>query len=228
MKPTRLTLVLAVALSFSLFSGILFAGELPGEMPAFPGAEGFGSTTPGGRGGRAVYKSEGILFVRSQNVAFDGLVLDDVAYIDQKTHDQMSRSKIYPHDVLLNITGASIGRCCPFPDEFEEANVNQHVCAIRLPKPDGNDAIYLSAVLASHMGQSQVDRFNAGGSREGLNYAQIRSMLIPWPGAEERARMASLIDAHDARIRAEEAALAKLRQVKRGLMDDLLTGQVRV
>ncbi|MBD0310948.1 MAG: restriction endonuclease subunit S, partial [Microcoleus sp. T1-bin1] len=109
------------------------------------------------RGGSNVYKKECILFIRSQNVTFNGLRLDDVAYIDNRTHESMKRSEVFAHDVLLNITGASIGRCCPVPPGLDAANVNQHVCAIRLPNPNREDAIFLSSVLASYIGQSQID-----------------------------------------------------------------------
>ena len=79
-------------------------------------------------GGSAVYSKTGITFIRSQNVTVKGLLLDDVAFIGTSIHQQMARSEIFPHDVLLNITGASIGRCCFVPHDFGLANVNQHVC----------------------------------------------------------------------------------------------------
>ena len=180
------------------------------------------------RGGNEVYKTEGVVFIRSQNVTFEGLLLDDVVYIDDDTHRTMGRSEVFPHDVLLNITGASIGRCCPLPKGLGVANVNQHVCAIRLPEPTHEGATFLSSVLASEIGQHQIHQLNAGGNRQGLNYEQLRSFIIPWPPLSERAGITRALDTHDARIRAEEATLAKLCQVKRGLMHDLLTGKVRV
>ena len=82
-------------------------------------------------GGAASYLDTGIPLLRSQNVHFDGLRLDDVAYIAEETHEEMSGTKLRPRDVLLNITGASIGRCALVPDGFGEGNVNQHVCIIR-------------------------------------------------------------------------------------------------
>ena len=179
------------------------------------------------RGGSDVYKTEGVLFVRSQNVHFDGLRLDDVAYIDRRTHEQMSRSEIFPHDVLINITGASIGRCCAFPDGLGVANVNQHVCAIRTEAPNKDDAKFLSSVLFSHFGQSQIDRLNAGGNREGLNYEQLRSFVIPWPTQEERQRIAEILFSQDKRLSDEDSYLRKLALMKNGLMRDLLTGRVR-
>ena len=175
------------------------------------------------RGGSEVYTHEGVLFIRSQNVRFNGLDLGDVAYIDQKTHDSMQASEIFPQDVLFNITGASIGRCCIVPDGIGSANVNQHVCAIRLSDPTTSDARYLSIVLSSSIGQDQVLRFNAGGNREGLNYQQLRSFQIPWPPRAQRKVIAEILSTVDRAIEQTEAAIAKQQRIKTGLMQDLLT-----
>jgi type I restriction enzyme S subunit len=140
----------------------------------------------------------------------------------------MRRSEIFPHDVLINITGASIGRCCPVPANLGEANVNQHVCAIRFHNPNREDAIFLSVVLASYIGQSQIKRLNAGSNREGINYQQLRAIVVPWPAEREREQIAILFSTHDARLHTEEAYCDKLKQLKKGLMRDLLTGRVRV
>lgn len=180
-------------------------------------------------GGSNVYKSEGVLFIRSQNVTFEGLLLEDVAYIDYRTHQMMARSEVSAHDVLLNITGASIGRCCPVPEGLGSANVNQHVCAIRTAKPRREDAVFLSAVLASFIGQRQIDRLNAGSNRQGLNYQQLRSFVLPWPRDDsERVEIATKIESAESRIIAEKSYLSKLEAIKKGLMQDLLTGRVRV
>lgn len=180
------------------------------------------------RGGREVYTTSGALFVRSQNVTFDGLQLDDVAYIDVATHRAMRRSEIFPFDVLINITGASIGRCCWVPPDLGPANVNQHVCAIRLPEASLDDAVVLTSILSSYIGQMQVRQLNAGSNREGLNYEQLRSILVPWPPAPERRRLAKVILEFDDRLRSEQRSLEKLQRLKQGLMDDLLSGKVRV
>jgi type I restriction enzyme, S subunit len=90
----------------------------------------FGSgVTP--RGGASVYRDSGIPLIRSQNVHFDGLRLADVALISPEIHREMSGTHVRAGDVLLNITGASIGRACAVPSGLGEANVNQHVCIIR-------------------------------------------------------------------------------------------------
>lgn len=179
-------------------------------------------------GGSDVYLAEGIIFIRSQNVTHEGLDLSDVAFIDGKTHRGMAASELFPFDVLLNITGASIGRCCYLPDGLGPANTNQHVCCIRIEKPNEADAKFLSAVLSSPIGQNQIFRLNAGGNREGLNYHQLRSFVVPWPLQDERPRIVVRLNAIEGHISEERQLLAKLRQQKHGLMHDLLTGRVRV
>ena len=130
-------------------------------------------------GGSDVYVDDGVIFLRSQNVVTEGLDLSDVAFIDHITHNAMAASEIFPFDVLLNITGASIGRCSHVPMQLGLANTNQHVCCIRPVNPNQTDAIFLSTVLSSPIGQSQIYRLNAGSNREGLNYQQIRSFNLP-------------------------------------------------
>jgi len=92
---------------------------------------GSGSTPTGGA---KVYQDQGILFIRSQNVNNNRLLLEDITFISQNIHDQMKGSTVQSADILLNITGASIGRSCVVPTSFDTGNVNQHVCIVRLNK----------------------------------------------------------------------------------------------
>lgn len=131
------------------------------------------------KGGEATYKAQGIPLIRSQNVLVNQLDLSDVAFIDNEQHEKMSGSKVLPGDVLLNITGASIGRSCVVPNNVDEANVNQHVCIIRLKKTI--DGRLLSLFLNSWFGQKLIWSFQGGGSREALNFQQIGNFEIPLP-----------------------------------------------
>lgn len=180
------------------------------------------------RGGSNVYKLEGVLFIRSQNVHHEGLLLGDVAYISPKVHEAMASSTVHPNDVLLNITGASIGRCTYFPTELSEANVNQHVCIIRLANPSHSKAHYFSSLISSHFGQNQIYRLNAGGNREGLNYQQVRAMQFAVCKEDEMTLISQTLLKTENMIKAEIDLLGKLSQLKKGLMSDLLSGKVKV
>ena len=81
-------------------------------------------------GGVKAYKESGIPLIRSQNINNDKVDLSDVVYIDFATDEAMSNSRVYKDDILLNITGASIGRSAVYT-LAKRANVNQHVCIIR-------------------------------------------------------------------------------------------------
>jgi type I restriction enzyme S subunit len=160
-------------------------------------------------GGAASYFNAGIPLLRSQNVHFDGLRLDDVAYIADETHDEMSGTKLRARDVLLNITGASIGRCTFVPDGFGEGNVNQHVCIIR-PTEKLNYK-FLTYCLSAPWGQDQVFSSFTGASRQGLGQRDLGEILVPLPPLPEQQRIAAYLDASCAAI--DAAVAAKRRQL---------------
>jgi type I restriction enzyme S subunit len=178
-------------------------------------------------GGSKVYKKEGRPFLRSQNVGWGNLLLDDVAFIDDRTHETFRTTEVETDDVFLNITGASIGRSAVADDRVTGGNVNQHVCIIRthhdqlLPR-------FLNLFLLSSAGQKQIDSFQAGGNRQGLNFGQIRSMQIPLPPLPEQRAIAAALSDVDALIAALDRLIAKKRAIKQGAIQQLLTGQTRL
>jgi len=173
------------------------------------------------RGGDKNYRKAGRVFVRSQNVGWGVLILDDVAYIDEETHSSFDSTEIKINDVLLNITGASIGRSAVADSNLMGGNVNQHVCIIRT-KPNRLHPFLLNQYLISEYGQTQIDSFQAGGNRQGLNFGQIRSFVIPMPPTKaEQERIADCLTALDARIAAQATKIDALKTHKRGLMQQL-------
>ena len=178
------------------------------------------------KGGSASYLSEGIPLIRSQNVVNGPIKWKNMAFIDQEQHDKMKGSKLQPNDVLLNISGASIGRTAIVPKDLFEANVNQHVCIIR-PKSEVNYS-YLKEYLSSNQGQNQVWKFQAGGNREGLNFQQIRSFWIPLPKLNEQKKIASIFMEINLKFNSLKTELTIQLNLKKGLMQKLLSGEVRV
>ncbi len=173
------------------------------------------------RGGSKIYTQSGAKFIRSQNVHFDGLRLDDMAYIPDDIHQTMQGTRVSPSDVLLNITGASIGRCAVVPPGIGEANVNQHVCIIRTTNQ--LDSSFLANWLSSDFGQTTIMRFQAGGNREGLNFEQIRSIEIPLPPLPEQQKIASILTSVDEVIEKIQSQINKLQDLKKATMNELLT-----
>ncbi len=163
------------------------------------------------KGGASSYQATGIPLIRSQNVLSGALNLNDVAFISDDIHAQMSGSAVKGKDVLLNITGASIGRSCVAPDSLAEANVNQHVCIIRTK--DTLEPHFLSAFLNSYEGQKQIGSFQGGGSREGLNFEQIGRFIIPVFSLPEQRKIGEIMRTWDEAIeKLEELRAAKERR----------------
>ncbi len=178
-------------------------------------------------GGSRVYKQSGHPFLRSQNVGWGCLLMDDVAFIDDHTHESFITTEIEVGDVFLNITGASIGRSAVADSRVQRGNVNQHVCIIR-PKNSELDPSFLNKFLLSRVGQRQIDSFQAGGNRQGLNFGQIRSFRLPLPSFPEQTAIATVLSDMEAEIAALEKRREKTRDLKQGMMQELLTGRIRL
>ena len=173
---------------------------------------GSGSTP---KGGNAVYTSVGHCFVRSQNVGMGYLILDDIAHIDDDIHQKHKATELNEDDVLLNITGASIGRTAIATKEIEGGNVNQHVCIIR-----ANSKVspkFLCNYIQTKIIQNYIQSLQTGGSREGLNFEQIRSFPMSLPNIAEQNKIAQLLDKLNERIATQNKIIDKLQSLIKGI-----------
>lgn len=214
-------------------SGIEWIGQIPKgwhltKLKHLTSKIGSGITPTGGA---TIYQDSGILFIRSQNVYTDGLRLDDVAYISDEIDNNMQSSRVLYGDVLLNITGASIGRCTTFNLERTRANVNQHVCIIR-PIAELLLSKYLQYTLNSNLGQIQIALYQTGGNREGLNFEQLKNFLIPDIPLSEQQQIVEFLDAKtkdiDELLSKLEAQVADLLAYKSSLISEVVTGKIDI
>lgn len=180
-------------------------------------------------GGGTIYLESGIPLLRSQNIHFGKIDLKEVAFISQKTHDSMGNSKVKKNDVLLNITGGSIGRCHLVEVE-QDLNVNQHVCIVRpstLIAP-----VFLNAFFASEVGQGQIWFFQQGGGREGLNFQAIKNFVLALPDKKEQEEIVSYVEFQSniffVAIEAQQKQIAKLKEYKSILINSAVTGKIKV
>lgn len=215
-------------------SGIEWLGEIPEHwevkrLKMVVSKIGSGVTPSGGS---TVYLTSGIPLLRSQNIHFGGLRLDDVAFISDEIDEGMSNSRIQDGDVLLNITGASIGRCYYVPHGFGKGNVNQHVCIIR-PISEKIDTIFLYYILRSEIGQTQIRLQQTGANREGLNFEQLKNFGFPIPESiQEQQSIVRHMETECTRIDAKKAKTEKLIELlteyRTALISEVVTGKIKV
>ena len=176
-------------------------------------------------GGYRSYLPKGIPLIRSQNVLMGKFSTEGLAYISDSIDQEMAGSRVEEDDVLLNITGASIGRVCVVPPELCPANVNQHVCIIRCGKNLSPD--YLAALLASPHFQKKIYDLEAGGTRQALTKAMIEDFKIPVLPVGEQKKMATHLKAQLAEVETARSAVTEQLLDVKALTDAIVFDSTR-
>lgn len=181
-------------------------------------------------GGSTVYVDYGIPLLRSQNIHFDQIDLTDVAYITDYIDSIMSNSRVCDGDVLLNITGGSIGRCNFIKDLFGRANVNQHVCILR-PTAEIK-TLMLYYLMRSSLGQHQVEIEQTGGNREGLTFRALKEFRFAIPPIEEQLQITNYLDNVNKKtekaISLKKQEIEQLKEYKQTLINSAVTGKIKI
>ncbi len=149
------------------------------------------------KGGESVYIQSGTSLIRSQNVYNSYFTDNGLVYIDDTTSEKMKNVTVNENDVLLNITGDSVARCCLAPLDFLPARVNQHVAIIR---PDSKlDSKFLMNYIISPNTQKYLLAIasGAGATRKALTKGLIENLVIQTPPLETQKRIASILSAYD-------------------------------
>ena len=175
------------------------------------------------RGGDESYKAEGISLIRSLNVYDDGFRESKLARIDDEQADRLANVVVEENDVLLNITGASVARCCVAPADFLPARVNQHVSIIR-PVKTKLDSQFLHFLLISKSYKDRLLHTGEGGStRQAITKAQIQEFSIDYPESlAEQQRIVGLLDEAFEGIATAKANAEKNLQNARALFESHL------
>lgn len=170
---------------------------------------GSGSTP---KGGDSSYKDEGISLIRSLNIYDGKFSYKDLAFIDDEQADKLKNVIIEKNDVLLNITGASVARCCLVPDEVLPARVNQHVCILRVNHKIS--AKFLANLLITQpMKNHLLFLAGNGATREALTKLQLQSLQVPIPPLSlqtQFAHIATHIETQKAKLQAQADELEGL------------------
>lgn len=160
------------------------------------------------RGGSESYEAQGVPFIRSMNVRFEGFATEGLAFLNKIQAKALDTVTVMSGDVLLNITGASIGRVTQAPASMNGARVSQHVCIIR-PKPE-LEAAFLARFLASAPVQRMIWTEQYGVTRQALTKGQILDFDIPLPSLSEQRRIVAKLEKLLAQVHTCQERLAKI------------------
>lgn len=214
-------------------SGIEWIGTIPsnykiGRIKQVVKKVGSGKTP---KGDESLYSDGNILFLRSQNVYNTGLVIDNPPIVITEEIDRtMSNTRVKNNDVLLNITGGSIGRCCVY-NRNDKANVNQHVCIIRV-MADRVLPSYMQYFWVSNLGQTAISLFQTGGNREGMSANAINNTPFILADIKEQQMVVDYLDKRcnetNHIIDNKKKQLDLLKDYKKSLIYEYVTGKKEV
>ena len=151
------------------------------------------------KGGRKVYIDEGCHLIRSMNVQYNEFKYEDLAHITDEAAEQLKGVEIQENDVLFNITGASIARCCVVPTDALPARVNQHVSVLRLKQ----DVLprFLSYILNSPRHQKELLEIGeAGSTRQALTKTDLENHVICYPNIDSQTKLLCTLDSLKSKV----------------------------
>ena len=179
---------------------------------------GSGSTP---KGGKKVYTKTGCSIIRSLNVHHNYFKYEDLAHITEAAAEALKGVTIKENDVLFNITGASIGRCCVVPADVIPARVNQHVCILRAENFVSPE--FLSYQLNSRQHQRELLAIGeAGSTRQALTKKDLEKHIIYYPSPEEQQRIVLKLDSMIKKIAEMQDNLEKVYAECEYLKDSIL------
>lgn len=167
-------------------------------------------------GGKEAYKGGDYHLIRSQNVLDFAFSKDGLASINDEQANKLKNVEIIQGDVLLNITGDSVARCCIVPSEILPARVNQHVAIIR-PRKEELDNHYLLYYL-QHYKRQLLQIASAGATRNAITKAMIENLILSCPKSlEDQRRIASILSSLDRKIELNNKINADLEEMAQAI-----------
>jgi len=180
------------------------------------------------RGGESSYLPEGTPLIRSQNV-YDDLFIDEgLAFLSEEHAADLASVTVQSRDILLNITGASVARCCMAPESFLPARVNQHVMIIRID-PDKVDPLFVHKAINSDERKRQLLSYaQKGATREALTKEMVADFEITLPTGTLVRQFAEIAEPTFRQRENLAFQNQKLRAARDLLLPRLMSGEIAV
>lgn len=146
------------------------------------------------KGGNQTYKDEGVSFIRSMNVHNDRFEYKDLAFIDVEQADKLKNVTVKEKDVLLNITGASVARCCVVPGAIIPARVNQHVSILRCKEMV--EPLFINQQLTNASFQTFLWNIatSNGATREAITKQQLEELEVIVPPKQLQIQFSDFVN----------------------------------
>jgi type I restriction enzyme, S subunit len=168
----------------------------------------------------------GVPYIRTGDMSGDRLDKASLLCTSRRIADSYRRSEVRADEIVMAIR-ATVGKVLPVPPELDGANLTQGTA--RLAPNDRNDPEFLLWAIRHHRAQTAILAEIKGTTFAEITLAALREVPLAAPTSiDEQRLIGERVAACEERIQQEHLQANKLKAQKTGLMDDLLTGRVRV
>jgi type I restriction enzyme S subunit len=172
-----------------------------------------------------VGESKGAISLGANNITKDNkLSLEELTYVSWEKYDESPEIHVSFSDIIIAQRG-SLGKVAIIDRDIGKATINPNVVLIKNIKAN---PFYLYYALTSNAIQKQIYSFSSSTTVPLLTQEQIKSLVVPLPDMPEQQKISAILSCVDKKLELEKKEKSKLERVKRGLMDLLLTGKIRV
>jgi type I restriction enzyme, S subunit len=165
-------------------------------------------------------EQDGVPFFRSECVTDDGFNPKGMNFISLAAHQQMIRSEVKPGDLLITITG-NVGRVAFAPEQYEKANINQHIARIRVQENTEADRSYVYHYLKHEGFATYYRAILTGQAYPQISLQQVRETPIAFPPLPEQRKIATILTAMDDKLDVIARLVVATQKLKQGLMQTL-------
>ncbi len=171
------------------------------------------------------FRDNGIPFIRAVNIKNYKVVNKDLRYISPELHNELLKGHLKKGDILITNRG-DIGQIALVGDDFIDANINAQI--VRINTNQNLIDKYLLYWLSTDHCQNKINDLQTGSALKQLPINNLKKIEIKYPSLTEQTRIATILSDMDAELEALEQRLHKARQIKQGMMQELLTGRIRL
>jgi len=172
------------------------------------------------------YRKSGVLFLRSQNIGWGRLLMDDVAYVDPSFNEKETRSIVRQGDLLINLVGASIGRAAVADERLEGANTNQAIGITRLSSGELVPEFTMYFLL-SDAGQGEISYNKKEIARANISLTDIKNFRVAKPSPTEQLNIVEMLHRLDDAEGLHESKRSALQDLFKTTLNKLMTGRIR-
>ena len=169
---------------------------------------------------------EGIYMIRSQDYSREWNPLNTIMKVSKEIDKPYERSRVYESDLLITVVGANVGRMAIVTKELSGANISRSVARLSI-NTEQNDSLFYYYYLKGSIDKIIFEN-TVGGAQPVLNLKELDEIRVIQPNRTEQSIISNKVDKIEASIKNDITTLKKLQSLKTGLMQDLLSGKVRV